>query len=57
MSVASPHIALLWLGLRAVERGSGFEEAVTRLVRAREEAAREVARLEAARSKGREGEA
>ena len=58
MSVCSPWIAALYLRLRP-ERGAVFEEAVTRLIRARAEAKREearrneVQRLEAARAKGR----
>lgn len=54
MSMTSPWIAGLWLKLRS-QKPAPFGEAVARLLRVREEAKREEARLKAARTKGREG--
>ncbi len=53
MTMGSPHIAALALGVQAVERGDEFEAALARLFRAREDADREARVLEAARMKGR----
>lgn len=56
MSIDSPHLAALALGIRAVERRDEFEAAAARLFRARDETERELRRIEAARRQGR-GEA